>query len=1065
MTLRGDVSNIPLSNILQALLLNGQEGVLKIESPTIRRRIKVLQIGMRPLNFHKDKPDLLREVVLKQKILTDSQFQNILSTWIPGEIRAGEFLLSRRILTPALVQNEIRHQLENVLFDMMLTPGIKYEFTADEDSDAYEIFDPDGAGEELIYNVNSVLMESMRREDEWSRIQQELPSGSEVLVPRNGKSLTRKDLSVPPHVLKELKSLLNGENTLNNVVQKSTLSTFEVYEAVFQFKSLGLVEHLSLERKKALADKLRRSLQTVEAADVYRSILKEEPDNGETRKKLISLLEKLKGTKTELVEHYVFLAEASKAEDSAGSRSYLEKASQIAPQDLRVMSMLFDIHQAAGNQKESLAVVKSVLAVARSGQEKQAAVELAYRLANCFPQEALLFHELANIHLEAKDVDAAVDCLKTVAQIYEKRKDYQKLRKTLERISRLKPSESYRLKRLVTLGRTMRPSGRSIARSLALIAVIGGVLGAALFLAGNEYLSRKLYAQAVTESDLHIKAEPPELERAKQTMKDYLAAFPLSMKIKSAEARLRNIEKREREVNAERRKEIETSRIEAGSDFARARKKVEAGDYLGAWQILARLDFTLLDRKQAEEARILHRSMWTYFDEANKLKEKARAAEQAGDHAEAYENLRRLLIQYPYYPTAEEIQLPLEMGSTPPGAEVFVEEKAVGRTPVVIKVSPGKVPHITLKKHGYADYELGGLSALAARLDPFEGHKVNVGLVKTALWQFDAGAPIEGFPCVVGNNVWVGTRGGKIFSLAQADKSQRREFHIPRGMDFAGGLQRWNNVVYFGSFDGMLYALDVQTLSQAHPPIPVTEERMPIKEAPSVASERGTVVVNADSRAVVGVSLTTGQTIWEESAAGKGYLGQPQAHQGKVYVPTRMGEIHVIQQDSGKRVFTIPVGSALEHAGRIARGLYIVASPDGTVSAMNLETGRLEWSRKTGERTSGSPTVDTETVVVPTRAGNLFCFSTFGELKWTHEMGNRVYSETEGVLSRNRLFIGTRNGTILAIDLRTGQSIWRFESQGFHSREPRGILSRGVVAGGSLFIGSEDHILYRLSVD
>jgi hypothetical protein len=42
MAFQGDVAQIPLTNILQALILTGQEGMLTLQSGTFRRRIRLL---------------------------------------------------------------------------------------------------------------------------------------------------------------------------------------------------------------------------------------------------------------------------------------------------------------------------------------------------------------------------------------------------------------------------------------------------------------------------------------------------------------------------------------------------------------------------------------------------------------------------------------------------------------------------------------------------------------------------------------------------------------------------------------------------------------------------------------------------------------------------------------------------------------------------------------------------------------------------------------------------------------------------------------------------------------
>src|SRR6185295_8456297 len=47
----------------------------------------------------------------------------------------------------------------------------------------------------LAFNINSVLMESARRQDEWERVRQAIPDGGLVLGPREGMEPQIKEAS------------------------------------------------------------------------------------------------------------------------------------------------------------------------------------------------------------------------------------------------------------------------------------------------------------------------------------------------------------------------------------------------------------------------------------------------------------------------------------------------------------------------------------------------------------------------------------------------------------------------------------------------------------------------------------------------------------------------------------------------------------------------------------------------------------------------------------------------------------------------------------------------------
>ena len=704
MAFQGDVAQIPLSNILQALLLNGQEGILSMEIGSLKRRIRVLKRGLRLLNHDRESPDLLKLVLLKQKILTEAQFQNIFSTWVAECSYPGDFLISRRILTPDVVRRELRRQLENVILEVLLTPKLKYEFTAEDDGTSYELFSPDGLGGELVFNSNAILMEMMRREDEWRRFRSEIPAATELFIPADRAALSSKDLSLSPHALKELKPVLTGENTVERLISLTTLSAFEVFEALFHLKQQGIIRTLNLDEKRALADKLKRSLRTDDAAAIYASILRTEPNDRETRQKLVLILEKSKNHEPELVENYLALASAFWETDLGECKSYLEKALAIAPFEIRALEMLFDLHQANDKHREAISVARSVIAAAKSSHDPAKAVDLLYRIVNFYPEESLLFHELAEIHLESKNTEAALDCLKTVADIYERRKDFTKLRKTYERIARLKPSEAHRLRRVVDLERRKKRSPLRSVRFLGMNLLCGAILTLLFFVCVSEYYSRLLYAQVLT--DVNTQTRGGQLARAKATLEGFEKAFPYSTLAHSIHEQLTEVNHLLLNQDEDVKVSLDRRRMTSESNLARARIGINDNDYIKSFELLDHVEPDTLKPDQAQEARTLRSTINKYFEEANELLKLAEAADANQDLPLSHKVRAEILRKYPYSRAAKNLLFPIQVDTLPPGVDLIVDGRLVAQTPAVIRISAVKIPSILLSKKGYNSFYL-----------------------------------------------------------------------------------------------------------------------------------------------------------------------------------------------------------------------------------------------------------------------------------------------------------------------------------------------------------------------
>jgi outer membrane protein assembly factor BamB len=349
--------------------------------------------------------------------------------------------------------------------------------------------------------------------------------------------------------------------------------------------------------------------------------------------------------------------------------------------------------------------------------------------------------------------------------------------------------------------------------------------------------------------------------------------------------------------------------------------------------------------------------------------------------------------------------------------------------------------------------------------NPCGSHVVSVPLTKISEWRFDAKAPIEGFPVAVGDNICFGTRNGGIFCVRQETGDVVWTFVIPGNMDFAGGLGLWNNILYFGCFDGRVYALDAETGKPALLPFQASPELWPIKCAVSPPNQKGVIVSNSDKKLLSAFSLATGQAAWSIPFPTTPVLGQPLAYQANIYVVTGAGELLEIDHQTGQISRRFQVDQEFTTPGAMVAGRYFVASPKGKLHSIDIRSGRTIWTQDCGEPVASPPTVDSDWILLPTATERVFCYSTEGDLRWKQTFRDIIGPETDGIIFRNRFYIGTKKGFLLCMDAHSGQTVWQFATDGSAAKEPKGVLSRGLISKGGFFIGSEDHGFYCLSVE
>ncbi|MBN1442411.1 MAG: PQQ-binding-like beta-propeller repeat protein [Planctomycetes bacterium] len=1063
MAFRGDASQIPISNIVQALFMNSQEGVLSVEGKSFRRNISVLKLGIRPLATSPGNPDLLKAALVREKIVTESEFQNAISTWNPTNHFPGDFLIRRGVITADQVGKEIRKQLEEFLFEVFLEREIHYEFKANQECADLELFDPNSYGNSLIYNVNGVLMETVRREDDWIRFQEVVRSDHEIFTAVAGAlpASVPQGVDVPDRNYKLIRKSLTGEKTIEKMLAELPLSRYEVHNALFALKTAGHIRELEPPEKEELAAKLRRTFKSREAITIYESILADDPSNVRARTELIGLLEKAKSRPEQLIKHYAALIESCEATDARKARGYAEKLLQIDPDHLPAHQKIILLNARLNRRDEALLAIRALLKSIKSAQRPDEGSRILLQIIEEFPEEPLLYHEAAELLLSVGRKSEAVGLLKTVATLHERRQDISKLRKTYELLSKLAPGESGQVKRILHDSSRPRTKLLHVLRTAVISGILMTFLAIVMYLGYVEILSRTAFAESRAAISTHLKY--CAFDRAKKTFDEFESAFPITTLKKDIEELREEILSAQAAKQAEDQRRLDTDTRTLLSALARAEKLIQEGGYETALKLLTETYETYHGRpgRQLHEALAQAQKrasqIHAYILAAAELEEDARRAEKRHDYRRTHAILTELVLKYPHSPAAKSALLPIRIASIPENADVFVDKIPQQRqTPTIVKLPADRQTVIHVARRGYLPHSL--------RVNPLQIAEVRVELRKGAEWTFQHGAPSEGFPAATGQDVLFSNRDGVIFCLDMGGNVKWR-FEIPEKADVAGGLGLWRNLVYVGAFDGMVYTLDVQSGVLEGQPIPASSGLHPIKHAPSQATPHGMIVVNCGGRLLSGISLVERNVVWSQSQRLT-ILGRPQVSEATVYAFAAEGKLLKLDLDSGRAYNAISLLAGTNHSGTIVDGRAFVGLISGLVQAVDLASGKTLWTTQAPAGITAPLTVslEHEALICPISTEELVCLDPkTGSERWRVKTMSSI--ENEGLVFRNKLMIGTRDGQIMCRDVASGDLIWDFKTAGASESPPRGILCRGIVHQDRFFQASDDGAFYCLSLD
>ena len=213
-------------------------------------------------------------------------------------------------------------------------------------------------------------------------------------------------------------------------------------------------------------------------------------------------------------------------------------------------------------------------------------------------------------------------------------------------------------------------------------------------------------------------------------------------------------------------------------------------------------------------------------------------------------------------------------------------------------------------------------------------------------------------------------------------------------------------VVYVGSGDGCMYALDARTGERQWR----FDAGSPIHSSPAVAN--GHVFFEAFDGSIVSVDASSGTLAWR-------------VHTGPD-LPLAWGH------ESGDLYASSPA---------IAGNALVIGAGDGKVRAIELATGTVRWTFATEGRVRSSPAVDNGVVYVGSMDGSLYALAlNDGSLKWrfdTHGRGldsghfgyDRRTIQSSPAITGNLVVFGSRDGFLYAVDRSSGKQRWRFDHQ------------------------------------
>jgi hypothetical protein len=226
MSLRGDLRTMALPDVLQWIASGRKTGTLHVERRSVQKRI-ILREGNIFSSWSNDPRESLGQFLIRLRLVTEEQlFRVLLAQEEKGRL-LGSILVADGVLSEDDLRGALKAKAEETIYDLFLWPSGQFEFREGEF--------PENILITLESLVTPVILEGIRRVDEWQRIRAVFPN-LDTTFKVNGPAAGTAD-----PLERQVLALAAAGKSLAEMSLELRRSEFETAAVVFELHSRGVV--------------------------------------------------------------------------------------------------------------------------------------------------------------------------------------------------------------------------------------------------------------------------------------------------------------------------------------------------------------------------------------------------------------------------------------------------------------------------------------------------------------------------------------------------------------------------------------------------------------------------------------------------------------------------------------------------------------------------------------------------------------------------------------------------------------------------------------------------------
>ncbi|RMG15874.1 MAG: DUF4388 domain-containing protein [Planctomycetota bacterium] len=353
---KGNLEVLNLSDILQSLAMNRHSGTLIVNDGKREKKIFFAEGEITLLST--SRRQRIGDLLIASGKITEEDLDLALKLQKQSRNKKlGEILVEEGFCEQEDIGRLLRMQVEDELYDLFLWRKAEFEFLADQMPEDMVAESPNLT--RLNINTNSLIMEALRRLDEWTLIQNLVPSTKEVFAIADRDAFLDADV---PERLKNEPELIDGKTNVEGLAERLYVSEFELCQHLAELVKCGAIRALSQEELAERAEAAYALNDFAGSAALYGRLAEYFPDEP---KIMVPLADSMRRSGADRQALALYEELASRLETDGGDpdrlRQCYEAITQLDPTRLDLARKLENLELEAASSQGARGVVVPLL--------------------------------------------------------------------------------------------------------------------------------------------------------------------------------------------------------------------------------------------------------------------------------------------------------------------------------------------------------------------------------------------------------------------------------------------------------------------------------------------------------------------------------------------------------------------------------------------------------------------------------------------------------------------------------------------------------------------------------